>query len=76
MAAIKRKTRKKLSKQLAKLVRRHGAETALALVSGIVSTLAAETTRKAHKKRKAAPARGVKKRASANASHSVRRRSL
>jgi hypothetical protein len=38
MAQIKRKTRKKISKQLNKLVKRHGAERALALVGGIVSS--------------------------------------
>ena len=42
MAVIKRKIRKKLTKQLAKLVKKHGPEMALALVSGIVSALAAD----------------------------------
>lgn len=51
MATIKRKTRKKLTKQLAKLVKRHGPEMALALVSGIVSTLATEAAAKPQKKK-------------------------
>ena len=42
MAVIKKKARRKLSKQLAKLVKKHGPEMALALVSGIVSALAAD----------------------------------
>jgi hypothetical protein len=42
MALIKRKTRKKLTKQLNKIVKRHGAEMALALVTGILSNLAAK----------------------------------
>ena len=46
MALIKRKTRKKLSKQLTKLVKKHGAEMALALVTGIVSGVAAENPQK------------------------------
>jgi hypothetical protein len=56
MATIKRKTRKKLSKQLRKLVTRHGPETALALVTGIVTNLAADTAKKKSGKQKAAPA--------------------
>ncbi len=44
MALIKRKTRKKLTKQLNKLLKRHGAEMALALVTGFLSNLAADTT--------------------------------
>jgi hypothetical protein len=46
MALIKQKTRKKLSKQLAKLVKKHGPEMTVALVTGIVSGLAAEKTKK------------------------------
>jgi hypothetical protein len=42
MALIKRKTRKRLTKDLTKLVKKHGAEMALALVTGIISGLAAE----------------------------------
>ena len=53
MALIKRKTRRKLSKQLNKLVKKHGPEMALALVSGIVSSLAAGGRDKADKKAKA-----------------------
>jgi hypothetical protein len=53
MALIKRKTRRKLSKQLNKLVKKHGPEMALALVSGIVSSLAHGGRDKADKKAKA-----------------------
>ncbi len=42
MAVVKKKTRRKLAKQLTKLVKKHGAEIALALVAGIVSSLAAD----------------------------------
>ncbi len=42
MALVKRKTRRKLYKQLKKLVRKHGAEMTLALVSGIVTSLTAD----------------------------------
>ena len=55
MGVIKRKTRRKLSKQLGKLIKRHGAEMALALVTGIVSSLAADDGGK--KERKLKPAR-------------------
>lgn len=44
MAIIKKKTRKKLSKQLTKLVKKHGAETAITLVTGIVGAMAAHAT--------------------------------
>ena len=54
MAVIKQKTRKKLSKQLSKLVKRHGAEMTLALVTGIISSLAAARANKASKKTKGA----------------------
>ena len=37
MAVIKRKTRKKLSKQLKKIVKKHGTEVTLSLVSGILT---------------------------------------
>ena len=53
MALVKRKTRKKLSKQLAKLIKRHGAEMALALVTGIISNLTTDTAEKSAKKKKA-----------------------
>jgi hypothetical protein len=46
MALIKKKTRKKLAKQLKKLVRKHGAEVALTFVTGIVGALVAESTEK------------------------------
>lgn len=54
MAVIKRKTRKKLTKQLARLVKRHGAERTLAMVTGIVSSLAREGAGKAARKTRAA----------------------
>jgi hypothetical protein len=54
MAVIKKKTRKKLSKQLNKLVKKHGAETALALVTGIVSAATVATKAKARPRPKAA----------------------
>jgi len=49
---MKKKTRRKLSKQLNKLIKLHGAEMALALVTGIVSALAADRKTKADKKQK------------------------
>jgi hypothetical protein len=55
MALIKRKTRKKVSKQLNKLVKRHGAEMALALVTGIISNFATDSAEAAGRKRKVAP---------------------
>jgi uncharacterized membrane protein YoaK (UPF0700 family) len=57
MALVKRKTRKKLSKQLAKLIKRHGAEMALALVTGIISSLTTDTAVKSRKKKKAKDAK-------------------
>ena len=54
MAQIKRKTRKRISKQLKKLVKRHGAERALALVTGIVSSLVTDAAEKIAKKEKSA----------------------
>ena len=56
MALIKRKTRKKVSKQLNKLVKRHGAEMALALVTGIISNIATDSAAPTGRKRKAASA--------------------
>jgi hypothetical protein len=57
MAVIKQKTRRKLSKTLARLVKKHGPEMTLALVTGIISALVAErsekTSRKAEKVEKA-----------------------
>jgi hypothetical protein len=52
MAVMKKKTRRKLSKQLNKLIKLHGAEMALALVTGIVSARAADRKSKADKKQK------------------------
>jgi len=59
---MKKKTRRKLSKQLNKLIKLHGAEMALALVTGIVSALAADRKTKADKKQKSksGPAKGEK----------------
>ena len=54
MAVMKKKVRKKLSKYLARLVKKHGAEMTLALVTGIVSSLAAEKAAKPAKTAKAA----------------------
>ena len=42
MAVIKKSVRKKLSKYLERIVKKHGAEMTLALVTGIVSSLAAD----------------------------------
>jgi hypothetical protein len=42
MAVIKQKTRKRLSKVLARLVKKHGPEMTLALVTGIISAHVAE----------------------------------
>ena len=53
MGVIKKSTRRKLSKQLSKLIKKHGAEMALALVTGIISGLAAERADKMPKKVKA-----------------------
>jgi hypothetical protein len=52
MAVMKKSTRKKLSKQLNKLIKQHGAEMALALVTGIVGALASERANKPAKKSK------------------------
>jgi hypothetical protein len=52
MAVMKKKTRRKLSKQLNKLIKLHGAEMALALVTGIVSALAADQKSRADRKQK------------------------
>src|SRR5207342_1565018 len=50
MAVIKKSVRKKLSKLLERLVKKHGAEMTLALVTGIVSSLAADQQAKADRK--------------------------
>ena len=61
MAVMKKSTRKKLSKQLNKLIKQHGAEMALALVTGIVSALASErSTRAAKNAKKAKKAKSAK----------------
>ena len=53
MAVMKKSVRKKLSKYLTRLVNKHGAEMTLALVTGIVSSLAADNQAKADRKAKA-----------------------
>ena len=72
MAVIKRDTRKKLTKQLSKLVKRHGAEMALALVTGIISSLAADRAdkeaRKAERVERVVPVRTSTKRTAVAAS--------
>jgi hypothetical protein len=60
VAVMKKKTRRKLSKQLNKLIKLHGAEMALALVTGIVSALAAERKSRADRKQKQKSARSGK----------------
>ena len=60
VAVMKKKTRRKLSKQLNKLIKLHGAEMALALVTGIVSALAAEQKSRADRKQKQKSARSGK----------------
>jgi len=50
MAVMKKSVRKKLSKYLDRLVKKHGAEMTLALVTGIVSSLAADRQAKAGRK--------------------------
>ena len=56
MAVMKKSVRKKLSKYLEKLIKKHGAEMTLALVTGIVSSIAADDKAKSDraKARKAA----------------------
>ena len=53
MAVMKKSVRKKLSKYLERLIKKHGAEMTLALVTGIVSSLAADQQAKADRKTKA-----------------------
>ncbi len=60
VAVMKKKTRRKLSKQLNKLIKLHGAEMALALVTGIVSALAAEKKSRADRKQKQKTAKSGK----------------
>ena len=60
MAVMKKRTRRKLSKQLNKLIKLHGAEMALALVTGIVSALAADRKTKADRKQNSKGARAGK----------------
>jgi hypothetical protein len=52
MAVMKKSARKKISKQLNKLIKQHGAEMALALVTGIVGALASERANRPAKKSK------------------------
>lgn len=51
MARIKRKRRKRLTKDLARIVKKYGADTALTLVTGIIGDLAAERAGRKSKKR-------------------------
>jgi hypothetical protein len=60
VAVMKKKTRRKLSKQLNKLIKLHGAEMALALVTGIVSALAADQKTKADRKQNSKAVRAGK----------------
>jgi hypothetical protein len=60
VAVMKKKTRRKLSKQLNKLIKLHGAEMALALVTGIVSALAAEQKSRTDRKQKEKSAKSGK----------------
>jgi hypothetical protein len=60
VAVMKKKTRRKLSKQLNKLIKLHGAEMALALVTGIVSALAADQKTRADRKQKSKSAKAGK----------------
>jgi hypothetical protein len=60
MAVMKKKIRRKLSKQLNKLIKLYGAEMALALVTGIVSALAAERSNKVAKKQKGGARKAAK----------------
>jgi len=60
VAVMKKKTRRKLSKQLKKLIKLHGAEMALALVTGIVSALAADQKTRADRKQHSKGARAGK----------------
>jgi hypothetical protein len=50
MAVMKKSVRKKLSKYLERLLKKHGAEMTLALVTGIVSSLAADQQARADRK--------------------------
>jgi hypothetical protein len=59
MAVIKKKARRKLSKQLGKVVKKHGPEMALALVTGIVSSLAADYAGKKKGKAGKAPVKTI-----------------
>src|SRR5215204_7538762 len=61
MAVMKKTVRKKLSKYLERLVKKHGAEMTLALVTGIVSSLAADIQAKVDRKAKAGKAAKAKR---------------
>ena len=60
MAVMKKSVRKKLSKYLERLIKKHGAEMTLALVTGIVSSLAADNQAKADRKAKAKAGKAAK----------------
>jgi hypothetical protein len=72
VAVMKKKTRRKLSKQLNKLIKLHGAEMALALVTGIVSALAADQKTKADRKQNAKGGRAMKAEKPAKAEKAAR----
>jgi hypothetical protein len=52
MAIIKRKTKKKIGKQLRKLVKKHGSEVALGAATALVTAVIAKSTGDADKKGK------------------------
>ena len=63
MAGIKKKTKKAIIKPVTKLVQKHGAEAAIALVTGLIGGVAAASamTPSGAKKASAGPKRGGKK---------------
>lgn len=67
MAGLKKKTRKALIKPVTKLVQKHGAEAAIALVTGLIGGLASSSVAGGEKK-KASPAKRRKKVEAAQAS--------
>ena len=67
MAVMKKSVRKKLSKYLTRLVKKHGAEMTLALVTGIVSSIAADDNAKADRAEDRKAAKAGKERQSGKA---------
>ena len=61
MAVIKRKTKKAITKQINKLVKQHGAEIAMGLATGLISTVIGATTADPDAKSKKPKAKGQKK---------------